>query len=255
MNTIFVLYQYLNLLNGKRYIGVTCDSVRRFSEHDKGISNARAFNNAVKKYGINNFRRTILALFDDLDAAAYHERTAINVFRTLAPDGYNLMAGANSFGYGGPLSLETRSKMSESLKGNQNSAGKSPSADTRAKLSIALKGNRHNLGHKASEETKMKMGRSRMGNQNSRGVHPSPETRARISAAGKGRIVIQETREKIRAALKGRCHSWKPTFSSEALMKLSEAKKGNKNGIGNKSHTGMIPWNKGLKTSKLKEAR
>lgn len=55
---------------------------------------------------------------------------------------------------------ETRRKMSEALKGNQNAKGYVRSEEHRRKLSEAQLGNQHWLGKKHSEESKAKLGQS-----------------------------------------------------------------------------------------------
>ena len=68
--------------------------------------------------------------------------------------------------------VETRAKISSSMKGNQNNKGKSPSLETRAKLSAANKGNL----------------------PPNKGKSPSLETRAKLSAAMKGKKLSPITR-------------------------------------------------------------
>lgn len=57
-------------------------------------------------------------------------------------------------------SEETRTKMSEALKGNQNAKGHVRTEEHRRKLSEANKGNRHWLGKTHSQESRAKMGRA-----------------------------------------------------------------------------------------------
>lgn len=82
-------------------------------------------------------------------------------------------------------------------------------------------------GKKLSEETKIKMSNSRKG---------------RIGW-NKGKTTLDETRKKISDKLKGRI------FSKEHRQKISNNQIGNKNGLGNKSRIGQIPWNKDKKAS------
>jgi len=55
---------------------------------------------------------------------------------------------------------DTRAKMSEALKGNQNAAGRVRTAEHRRKLSEAVKGNQNWLGRTHTEESRLKMGKS-----------------------------------------------------------------------------------------------
>ena len=57
-------------------------------------------------------------------------------------------------------SEETRAKMSESLKGNQNAKGHIRTEEHRRKLAEAAKGNQHWLGKSHNEESRIKMGKA-----------------------------------------------------------------------------------------------
>lgn len=175
---IYTLYQYQHRESGKRYIGVTCRIDQRCLAHATGKSGARAFNNAVKKYGIDAFDFKVLALFDRVNAACYHEQAAILKFSTLAPYGYNLRAGAPYTRYGGSLSIETKQKM----KGNHNGLrtqfvlGYHPTPNTKQKMSAAKK------RAMVSEEIRAKISASLM-------YHTvSPETKAKMSTSHKKQI-------------------------------------------------------------------
>lgn len=241
--TIFTLYQYTNRTNGKRYIGVTNDPARREQRHAAGTSKARAFNAAMKKYGRDAFDFRILAVFDDVNAASYHEQAAIGQFKSLSPDGYNLRAGAPYTRYSGPMSAETRARMSAANKGKRPSdktlaAAHSP--QSRAKMSAAQKGRKQTAeqvrknseSHKGlqpwmkgkhhTEEAKRKNSEAHKGKS-----HPhTPESRAKLRAARMkqphpflGKVPSEEHRAKISAALKGH------KVSAETRAKISAAKR------------------------------
>jgi group I intron endonuclease len=220
---IFTLYQYTNRVNGKRYIGVTNNPIRRFAEHAKGRGCARLFNAAVKKYGIEIFDYKVMALFGDVSAAAYHEQAAIRKLGTLAPEGYNLTAGAPCTIYGGSFSAETRAKISAAL------IGKSVSAETRAKLSAAQKGNKHLLGYVPTAETRVKISAANRGKApwNKGKKHPySAETLKKIGMANKKRVVSAETRAKMSSAQKGNKYTLGHKLSVEHKAKIGAAGKG-----------------------------
>jgi group I intron endonuclease len=147
----YYLYRYMHNDSGKIYVGITNNVVARCSRHVRGKSGALAFNNAVKKYGIDAFDFCILATYESVEEAQQMEQMAINVLGSLSPHGYNLRAGSPYALYGGALSQETREKISNAKKGvprseeaKHNTAiaqiGRVPSKETRQKLSIALKG-------------------------------------------------------------------------------------------------------------------
>jgi hypothetical protein len=72
-------------------------------------------------------------------------------------------------------------------------------------------------GHRHSADTRAKMSIKATGRKQ------SPEVLARLSSVRKGRIVKEETREKIRQAVQAR-----PPASAEVRAKISAAKKGKK---------------------------
>jgi group I intron endonuclease len=205
---IYFLYIYTNKINNKRYIGITCDVKRRHREHIHGRSGARAFYGAIEKYGTDAFDFKVLAIFDHVEAAAYHEQAAILGFGTQVPNGYNLCAGTPGTKYHGPNSEETRRRISESNMGRISGyLGHHPSIETRKKLSDAKRGKRN-----------------KNGNISFLGHHHTVEARAKISEAGRRRPPISdETRKKLRART-GRL------VSDITRAKLSIRMMGNTNG-------------------------
>lgn len=97
--------------------------------------------------------------------------------------------GVGKWMLGRKLSKETRKKMSENNKGENNPHyGKKPSEESRKKMSEAQKGKKnHNFGKHFSEEIKRKMSES------NKGKYPSEETRMKMSKAKKGKHVSIKT--------------------------------------------------------------
>lgn len=172
---------HLSFLNGKGYIGVTTDLKRRLWEHEHRDTLA---GRASRKYGTPKLQ--VLAVC--LGEYAYElERKAVAAFKTLHPDGYNLMDG----GVGGrKMSAATRQKMSESH------TGFTMPPETRQKVSETRIGLRLKpwLGRLHSAATKRKMAESQ------RGKRHSVETREKISKSKTGVSIgpmSDETRRKI----------------------------------------------------------
>lgn len=193
---IYTLYQYVHRENGKRYIGVTSNPAKRARAHAKCRSNAIAFNSAVKKYGIEAFDYTALAIFGDVNIANYHEQAAILKFRTLSPDGYNLMAGAPYTNYRGQLSTESIEKLAANIKKAMARPG------VKERHASAMRGNKNgsaNKGRVFGSETLAKMSAAQMGKA------PSSETCAVLSGAS---ISAWSDPIKRRRIIEGQLAAW-----------------------------------------------
>jgi group I intron endonuclease len=224
-NSLFYLYHYRNRESGKAYIGVTGDLERRKRKHAEGKSGSRYFNHAVNKYGIDHFDFSILAIFDEVNVANYHENAAITSFGTLSPTGYNLIGGAPCSKYHGAHSQETKEKMS--LAGR----GRTITKEQLEKMNNARLGKPGpNKGKTFSPEYRKKLSEAHNGKGPSLEVQEkinvirrTPESRKKFIEAHKGKICSPEHREKISMANKGR--KQKPR-SIEACKKHSDALKG-----------------------------
>jgi predicted GIY-YIG superfamily endonuclease len=89
----FVVYMAVNIINGNRYIGYTCNFASRRIAHlgrarrrDEGCPK---FHNALRKYGEDAFTWQILATLNTREAAVAQE---IRLIKRLKPE-YNLSAG------------------------------------------------------------------------------------------------------------------------------------------------------------------
>jgi hypothetical protein len=111
------VYETKNLINGKKYIGVSVTN----SNSENYLGSGTLLKRAIKKYGVQNFSKTILKYFDTEKSAREYERKLISELNAIEDDGYyNLVAG----GYGGgvrkhPVTIETRKKISNSHKGKK----------------------------------------------------------------------------------------------------------------------------------------
>lgn len=83
------VYLITNLINGKKYIGQTIQSVKR--RWDYRVCNAGrcvALKSAIKKYGKENFKIESLHEASSLEELSIKESEYIKSFNTLAPNGY-----------------------------------------------------------------------------------------------------------------------------------------------------------------------
>jgi group I intron endonuclease len=119
------IYKITNNLTGKCYIGETIKTnpESRWNEHrrkiEKGIG-CPALQDAIKKYGVDNFSFKVLLICFDGDRY-YYEKEYIKKYNSIVPNGYNLTSGGEGGGfYGKKHSDETKLKITEGLKQRYN---------------------------------------------------------------------------------------------------------------------------------------
>lgn len=172
----FIVYLYDNLVNGKVYIGITNDLVKRDSYHC-GKGNPVPIDLAIKKYGRHNFILSIITEVDTAEQAQYAEIDWIARARNLLgkenvyniTDGGDGTCGIPAWNKGTKGIMKAWNKgIKGSIKPNKGSfkpghatynKGKTLTKQHRDKLSQAqLTSTKHvNRGKKLSEETKRRM--------------------------------------------------------------------------------------------------
>ena len=85
----FYLYQITNLVNNKIYIGVHSTKDIDDSYMGSGVN----IQSAIKKYGINNFKKDILYTFDNVEDMYAKEKELVTEVFLLREDTYNLRVG------------------------------------------------------------------------------------------------------------------------------------------------------------------
>ena len=203
---MYYIYRITNKINGKTYIGQ-----HKYKKlNDNYMGSGKLIKLAKNKYGKENFKKEILEFnIPDIDLANDWEQMYILFERSKGKAEYNIANGGNG-GYIGPVSEETRQKLSKALKGKHR-----------------------------SEETKRKISESKKGKQTwNKGKHLSGETRKKISEANKGREFSEDHKRRLSEARKGK-EPWNKgkQHSDDSKKKMSEA------------HKGHTPWNKGKKGS------
>jgi hypothetical protein len=85
----YYIYQITNLVNNKIYVGV-----HKTTDMDDGyMGSGKIIKAAIKKYGIDNFRKDILEMFDDSDSMYAREKELVTDEFLLREDTYNLRRG------------------------------------------------------------------------------------------------------------------------------------------------------------------
>lgn len=198
-----IVYLVENLINGKRYIGVTGNGLAfRRRQHEQAPNSKRVtcryFHSAIKKHGTDSFRWSVLATCATFEAALQEE---VRLISEMKPE-YNLTSGGQG-SRGRIVSKEQRERHSAKMKGQKRSAesiakmvktntGRKMTAEQRARISAAK------LGKKFSDEHCRNIGLSKKGTK-----QPQEAIEKRRQKA-LGRACSPEHRERIRQALAGR---------------------------------------------------
>ena len=181
----YCVYCHTNKINGKKYIGQTCQKPEvRWGNNGNGYKpkgkNVRSYLwNSICKYGWNEFEHEILKDGLSFEEANYWEKYYINLFRTFTgykdSNGYNQTLGGDGTA-GAKHTEEWKKCASERMTGELN----------------------HNYGKKASEETRRKLSESHRGTT---GKHHSEETKQKMSLYQKNRT--EKHRKHISDSKKG----------------------------------------------------
>ena len=84
------VYQITNLINGKIYIGITNDYIKRWSNHRCCNSPNMVLARAIKKYGVEHFKFEVLLSGLSVEEADEKEEELIIEKNCRVPYGYNV---------------------------------------------------------------------------------------------------------------------------------------------------------------------
>lgn len=156
----YTIYMHKNKINGKVYIGQTCQNPTKRWDNGRGYETSSRFYNAILKYGWDNFEHIILYSNLSQEEANMIEEKLIATYKSQDENfGYNIKAGGNN------------TKHTE---------------DTKHKIGLANA--QSLLGHKWSEEQKQLISQMFTGEGNPfYGKHHTEETKQKISNSRKGK--------------------------------------------------------------------
>ena len=170
----YCVYIHTNISNGKRYVGLTCQSPNERWRNGKGYKGSTHFENAIKKYGWDNFSHEIVANNLSKEEACALENKLILEYKTQDENyGYNLESG----GCAPRHSEETKNKLRELL------TGRTFSDETIERMKVAAK---KRGGHAWSEESKRKISQTKMGHV------VSEEAREKLRKASSKKVICVE---------------------------------------------------------------
>lgn len=180
---------FTNLINNKKYIGITTKTLEeRYKQHIWSINNGNYFHNAFRKYGIENFKLEIIDTSNSINELKEKEIYWIKFYNS-CKRGYNLTYGGDGC-WGYKHTEETKDFLRKINSGeNNHNYGKSMPEEIRNKISKSLQGeNNHNYGKSMNESTKYKLSKTQkesgryIGNKNPNyGKIHSIETRHKMS--------------------------------------------------------------------------
>lgn len=159
------IYITTNKINGKRYIG-------KHTKNDPNyLGSGKYLNNAIRKYGIENFSRKIVYEAKSIEELDFAEKLFIRAFNAVkSPLFYNIAEGGTGgdtiSGLNEKELAEFKRKRSEYTKGNKNPLyGRGHTKQSRLKMSKARKGKNKGsenpfFGKKHSDEFKEKFSKN-----------------------------------------------------------------------------------------------
>lgn len=119
------VYMFVNIVNGKSYVGSTNNLARRFYEHYSGFCSNSVLQNAFAKYGKFNFSFIVLAIVPPIKwVLLFLEQLALDYIKPA----YNILTLAGScLGLiRGPQSSEHRRQLSEAQQSVDRTGANNP---------------------------------------------------------------------------------------------------------------------------------
>lgn len=121
-NNEYCVYVHINKINGKMYIGQTCQKPEHRWNNGNGYNSCPYFYKAIKKYGWNNFEHEVIASCLTKEEANNLEKLLIKILNTQNKEyGYNICDGGNNQNSrrGIKHSEETKQKIGDSNRGKR----------------------------------------------------------------------------------------------------------------------------------------
>ena len=258
MGNEFIIYKITNQVNDKSYIGFTSKTLdQRWNQHVYSAikRNSRyRLHAAIRKYGVENFQRSVLVSTMDGDHALNVLEPQFILEYNTQEAGYNTKPGGSNAGW--KHSPETLQKMSlnNRWRGKKRSGelnpmfGRHHTPEAKLKVSEASRGNTRRQGTTQSVSTKEKIQKKALDRYANGFVN-----------AQKGKPMREETKQKLALVQAGKV-AWTKQFlvtfpdgHSETINNMAEfcRAKGLHRGNMSSVSKGTLPHHKGFKCSVL----
>lgn len=169
--TYYIIYKTTNLVNNKVYIGKHITQ----KLDDSYLGSGKLLRRAIVKYGVENFRKEILHVFDNEDDMNAKEQELVTEEFVLQESNYNLCVGGR-----GGFSYINR----EGLRGCQND-------ETHVKISNTMKERGITFGEHARNKSALAVSKRHKDGlvkyDNFKGKTHTEESKKKMSASSKGK--------------------------------------------------------------------
>lgn len=152
---MYTVYQHI-FPNGKRYIGVTRNSVEKRWGYQGYNYKSQVVGRAIEKYGWDNIEHDIFAVCETKEHAERLERWLVKYYDTTNPmHGYNVLPGGDVAV--NDATPEMRYKIGSGNRGRKHTEEEKQRISDGVKRAFSRPKSNGCFGKKASEETKEKM--------------------------------------------------------------------------------------------------
>jgi group I intron endonuclease len=212
-----IVYKTTNLINGKFYIG------QDLNNNPNYLGSGLMLNNAIKKYGKENFKKEIIEVCNSKDELNEREKFWIKELNSQDREiGYNIADGGTGGktwqNYTDPEMIKnTKEKRSKSTSERNKRLGGFLKDKNRQKVACSNGNKKRTMnGYKHSEETKAKIGDAH------RGKEVSEEARKNISEATKAGMSKVDMKALYKEKVEGKLKAAWEARDRQRLEILSE---------------------------------